>query len=58
MVKRIIWTKKANNRFNKIIDYLESEWGENVTRSFVQRSYEVIELIAERPDIGALRIKK
>jgi plasmid stabilization system protein ParE len=32
MAKEIVWTKRANGKFNKIIGYLESEWGENVTK--------------------------
>ena len=54
MAKEIVWTKRANGKFNKIIGYLESEWGQNVTRSFVKRTYDIIELISEVPDIGTL----
>jgi plasmid stabilization system protein ParE len=36
MAKKIIWTKRATDKFNKIIDYLEQEWGPNVTQSFVR----------------------
>ena len=27
MARKIIWTKRANAKFNKIIEYLEQEWG-------------------------------
>lgn len=30
MAKKIVWTKRANIKFNNIIDYLEKEWGSNV----------------------------
>ena len=26
MAKEIVWTKRANNKFNKIIDYLENKY--------------------------------
>lgn len=48
MVRKIIWTKRANLKFNKIIDYLGKEWGENVTESFVRKAYGIIELISEK----------
>lgn len=54
MAKEIVWTKRALSKFNKIIDYLESEWGENTTSSFVKRTYDIIELISELPDLGTL----
>lgn len=54
MVKEIIWTKRANNKFNKIIDYLEREWGENVTRNFVKKTYDIIELISDQPELGTM----
>lgn len=54
MAKEIVWTKRANGKFNKIIGYLGSEWGEHVTRSFVKRTYDIIELISDLPDIDTL----
>lgn len=54
MAKEIVWTKRALSKFNKIIDYLESEWGENTTSRFVKRTYDIIELISELPDLGTL----
>jgi plasmid stabilization system protein ParE len=54
MVREIIWTKRANHKFNGILDYIELEWGEQVTRSFVKRTYEIIQLISEHPELGTL----
>jgi plasmid stabilization system protein ParE len=58
MAKKIIWTKRANKRFDKIIDYLQEEWGERVTENFVVRSYDVIELLSEYPNMGTLENSK
>jgi len=57
MAKTIKWTKRAYLKFEGIIDYLEREWGDKVTESFVQRSYDIIELISEQPEIGTMENK-
>jgi len=54
MAKKIVWTKRANTKFNKIIDYLEQEWGPNVTQNFVSKAYDIIDLISDQPDLGTL----
>lgn len=54
MVREIIWTKRANAKFNKIISYLEEEWGEQVTRNFVRKTYDIIELISDQSDLGTI----
>ena len=54
MAKEIIWTKRAYSKFNKIIEYIEEEWGEAVTTNFVQKSFDIIELLSERPFLGTL----
>ncbi len=54
MAKKIVWTKRANIKFNGIIDYLEQEWGPNVTQNFVNKAYGIIDLISDQPDLGTL----
>lgn len=54
MAKKIVWTKRANTKFNKIIDYLEQEWGANVAQNFVRKTYDIIDLISEQPHVGTL----
>ena len=54
MAKKVVWTNRANHKFNKIIDYLELEWGPNVTRNFVRKTYDIIELICDQPELGTL----
>ncbi|MES2808418.1 MAG: type II toxin-antitoxin system RelE/ParE family toxin [Bacteroidota bacterium] len=54
MVKTIIWNRRASNNFNSIISYLQGEWGDTVTRNFVRRAYEVIDLLALNPEIGKI----
>jgi plasmid stabilization system protein ParE len=54
MVKTIVWNRRASNNFNSIISYLQREWGETVTRNFVIRTYELLDLLAENPEMGAI----
>ena len=54
MVREIIWTKRANHNFNRIITYLEEEWGEKVTVAFVKKTYLIIDMISKYPSIGTL----
>ena len=54
MAKTIVWNRRASNSFNLIIEYLQNEWGDKVTRNFVIRTYQIIEFLAEHPEMGSL----
>ncbi len=54
MARKIIWTKRANKRINQIIEYLEDEFGENTTKSFVSKTYQLIDLISQNPHLGTM----
>ena len=54
MAKEIVWTKRANSKFNSIIGYLEEEWGDKVTENFVIRTYDILDLISDQPLLGTL----
>ncbi|MGF7082356.1 type II toxin-antitoxin system RelE/ParE family toxin [Mucilaginibacter sp. UYCu711] len=56
MVKTIVWNRRASNSFNTVINYLQQEWGDNVTRNFVIRTYEIIELLAINPEMGTVEL--
>ncbi len=58
MARKIIWTKRANAKFNKIIEYLEQEWGLSVTQNFIKKTYDIIELISDQPDLGTIENPK
>ncbi len=32
MAKTIVWNNRASIQFNAVIEYLEKEWGEKVTK--------------------------
>ena len=54
MVKTIVWNHRASNSFNSIIAYLQNEWGERVTKHFVSRTYQIIDFLAQHPEMGTL----
>ncbi len=49
MKKPIEWSPRARNEFLSIVSYLHDEWGEKVTRNYIQRIEEVLEAISTRP---------
>jgi len=54
MAEKVVWTKRANVRFNKIIKYLDQKWGSATTENFVKKTYDIIELITDHPELGTL----
>ena len=54
MALKVKWSKYSAQSFDQILDYLEAEWGEHVTRAFVRRTYELVDLLSEFPEIGSL----
>lgn len=54
MALKVKWSKYADQNFDRILEYLEAEWGENVTRAFVSRTYEFLDLLSEFPEIGSM----
>lgn len=54
MAKKIIWTKRATRSFEKILDYLDAKWSEKVKADFIIRTFDVIEILSEFPEIGTL----
>jgi plasmid stabilization system protein ParE len=58
MALEIYWSKKADKRFDEILVYLESEYGEPTTNKFVKKVFDFIELLSEFPELGSIENKK
>jgi plasmid stabilization system protein ParE len=60
MALDIHWSKRADKRFDKILKYLLEEWGEKVTRSFVRKVYDFLDILSEFHEISTImeRMKK
>jgi plasmid stabilization system protein ParE len=54
----IKWSKRADKSFDRIIDYLHAEWGEQVVQAFVRKTYDFLEILAEFPEIGSTQVKE
>lgn len=52
MAKTIVWTRRAIQSFDRVIGHLKAEWGHKVASAFVQRSFRIIELLADNPAMG------
>lgn len=58
MAANIIWTKKAADTFNTIVDYLYKEWSEKEVLSFIKKSDVTILKLSHYPEIGRPSIKR
>ena len=54
MALRIFWSKRADKKFDNILDYLTTEWGEKVTSAFVKKVYDFLDILIEFPEIGSV----
>lgn len=52
MVTEIRWSANALRNYNKIIDYLVSEWGEMVAAGFIENIEDKISNISQNPYVG------
>ena len=55
MAVEIRWSKKADDRFDQVLKYLQAEWGEKVTSAFVKKVFEFLEILSEFPEIGTVQ---
>jgi plasmid stabilization system protein ParE len=54
MAKKIVWTKRADKKYDAIVEYLSKEWGERVTEEFIKRTYSFLDLLIDFPEIGTI----
>ena len=54
MALKIYWSKRADTKFDNILDYLNTEWGEVVTSAFVKKVYDFLDILIEFPEIGSV----
>lgn len=58
MALTIYWSKRADKKFDEIISFLNDEWGETVTKTFVRKVYDFLEILQVFPEIGSLESKE
>ena len=52
MARQIKLTKRAERKFNAIINYIEIKFGSLVAEKFVKRTYAFFDIITDFPQIG------
>lgn len=52
MALRIVFTKRADKKLDKILHYLQSEWSLKIAGEFVENLYNTLDNIAVFPEIG------
>jgi len=55
MAKKVVWTKRADTKFIKFLEYLNEVWGQKVTEAFIQRTYDFLDILSDFPEIGAIQ---
>ena len=58
MALEIFWSKRADKKFDKILEYLSEEWGGKVSRSFVGEVYDFLDILSGFPEIGTIENKE
>lgn len=58
MALEICWSRRASDKFDKILEYLLEEWGERITGNFVKKVYGFLEILSEYPEIGTVENKE
>jgi plasmid stabilization system protein ParE len=51
---KISFTKRAQNNFNSIKNYLTDEWGETTLEAVEQKTIDFLELLKEFPELGSI----
>jgi plasmid stabilization system protein ParE len=54
MALTVFWTVRADESFSQILQYLIGEWGEQTAARFVSKVFDLIDTLAEMPEIGTL----
>ncbi len=57
MALKIYWTKRADKKFDQILNYLQDEWGESVANAFIRKVYDFLNILSEFPEIGTIENK-
>lgn len=58
MALEIRWTTRADIKLDRLIHYLETEWGEGVAKAFMKKLYDFLEILSEFPEIGSMQFVK
>lgn len=52
MIEQIVWSRRAEKAYGKIIDYVLSEFGEKRAKKYVSDVYEEVDKLKNYPELG------
>ena len=58
MALKIVWSERATLRFDHIVSFLVSEWGEKSAKDFIIKVFDFLDTLSEFPEIGSLENKE
>ena len=58
MAQKIIYKKRFLNKLDKLLIYLQIEWGHKAALDFIENLEEKIKFVKKQPEIGAVTIYK
>jgi plasmid stabilization system protein ParE len=51
MALEVVWTKRAEDGYDRIIKYLEKEWTDREIHNFIEETREFLELLKKNPQL-------
>lgn len=54
MALEIVFTKRADNKLDAILDYLRNEWSLKTAETFTEHLYNILDIVSRFPDAGTL----
>lgn len=58
MARKIVWTKRANQKLTLVATYLSKEWGNAVATHFLAKTFDLVDLLGEYPFIGSIEVRE
>ena len=58
MPKAVIWSRYADQDLDQILDYLKAHWGEQVSESFMEVTFEMVQYIGTNPKLFPIVFRK
>jgi plasmid stabilization system protein ParE len=52
MARRIVWNKRALEKFDEIVDYLGENFSEKAASNFVRKVFDRLDILSRYPEIG------
>lgn len=51
MVLVVKWNKRAESKFEKILKYLIEEFGNSIAKRFYDKTFQIIEILSDFPEL-------